>query len=86
MALVKAPSLGIERFADDRNQENWSKASPQDRDGIIRLVYQQVLGQQYVMQNERLFGAESLFRNGYLTVQEFVRTLARSCLYRARFF
>ncbi|WP_216923048.1 phycobilisome rod-core linker polypeptide [Synechococcus sp. CCAP 1479/9] len=86
MALVQAPSLGIERFADDRNKENWSKASQQDRDGIIRLVYQQVLGQQYVMQNERLVGAESLFRNGYLTVQEFVRTLARSGLYRSRFF
>ncbi|MEA5391870.1 phycobilisome rod-core linker polypeptide [Cyanobium gracile UHCC 0139] len=86
MALVQAPSLGIERFADDRNKENWSKASQQDRDAIIRLVYQQVLGQQYVMQSERLAGAESLFRNGYLTVQEFVRTLARSGLYRSRFF
>ena len=51
---------------------------PQDRDATIRQVYQQVLGQQYVMQNERLAGAESLFRNGYLTVREFVRTLAKS--------
>ena len=86
MALVQAPSLGIERFADDRNKENWSTASPQDRDAIIRLVYQQVLGQQYVMRSERLAGAESLFRNGYLTVREFVRTLAKSGLYRSRFF
>ncbi len=86
MALVQAPSLGIERFADDRNKENWSKASQQDRDGIIRLVYQQVLGQQYVMQSERLTGAESLFRTGSLNVREFVRTLAKSGLYRSRFF
>ncbi len=86
MALLQAPSLGIERFADDRNRENWSTASPQDRDATIRQVYQQVLGQQYVMQNERLAGAESLFRNGYLTVREFVRTLAKSGLYRSRFF
>jgi hypothetical protein len=86
MALVQAPSLGIERYADDRNKENWSKASQQDRDGIIRVVYQQVLGQQYVMQNERLTGAESLFRTGSLNVREFVRTLAKSGLYRSRFF
>ncbi len=86
MTLVQAPSLGIDRFAADRNKENWSSASAQDRDSIIRAVYQQVLGQQYVMENERLSGAESLFRNGDLNVREFVRSLAKSGLYRARFF
>jgi hypothetical protein len=49
-------------------------------------VYRQVLGYQYVMESERLSGAESLFRNGYLSVREFVRTVAKSGLYRAKFF
>ena len=86
MSLVNAPYLGIERFANDRNKENWSNASEEDKRTIIRAVYQQVLGHQYVMASERLDGAESLFRNGYLSVRELVRTVAKSGLYRARFF
>jgi hypothetical protein len=86
MTLVNAPYLGIERFAVNRNKENWSTGSDQDKSAIIRAVYQQVLGGQYVMENERLSGAESLFRNGYLSVREFVRAIARSGLYRERFF
>jgi len=86
MTLVNAPYLGIERFANDRNKENWSNASGQDKSVIIRAVYRQVLGHQYVMDSERLDGAESLFRNGYLSVRELVRMVAKSGLYRARFF
>ncbi len=86
MTLVNAPYLGIERFANDRNKENWSNASDSDKAILIRAVYQQVLGHQYVMESERLSGAESLFRNGYLSVREFVRTVAKSGLYRKRFF
>ncbi len=86
MTLVNAPYLGIQRFANDRNKENWSNASDQDKSTIIRGVYQQVLGHQYVMASERLDGAESLFRNGYLSVRELVRMVAKSGLYRSRFF
>lgn len=86
MTLVNAPYLGIERFANDRNKENWSNASDQDKSTIIRTVYQQVLGRQYVMESERLEGAESLFRNGYLSVRELVRMVAKSGLYREKFF
>jgi phycoerythrin-associated linker protein len=86
MTLVNAPYLGIERFANDRNKENWSNASDQDKTTIIRTVYQQVLGRQYIMESERLEGAESLFRNGYLSVREFVRAVAKSGLYREKFF
>jgi hypothetical protein len=86
MTLVNAPYLGIERFSNDRNKENWSNASDQDKTTIIRVVYQQVLGRQYVMESERLTGAESLFRNGYLSVRELVRMVAKSGLYRAKFF
>lgn len=86
MTLVNAPYLGIDRFANDRNKENWSNASDADKTTLIRAVYQQVLGHQYVMESERLSGAESLFRNGYLSVRELVRTIAKSGLYRKRFF
>jgi phycoerythrin-associated linker protein len=49
-------------------------------------VYQQVLGNQYVMASERLEGPESLFKRGYLSVREFVRQVAKSGLYRSKFF
>jgi phycoerythrin-associated linker protein len=86
MTLVNAPYLGIERFANNRNKENWSIASDQDKSTIIRAVYQQVLGNQYVMKSERLEGVESLFKNGYLSVRELVRMVAKSGQYRSRFF
>jgi len=86
MALVNAPYLGHERFNNERNKEHWSQASDDDKNTILRAVYQQVLGHQYVMKSERLDGAESLFKNGYLSVRELVRTMAKSGLYRSRFF
>jgi len=86
MTLVNAPYLGIERFAGDRNKENWAVSSQEDKTTLIRAVYKQVLGNQYVMESERLSQAESLFKNNYLSVREFVRTVAKSGLYRSKFF
>ena len=86
MTLVQAPALGIERFSTGERKEHRRNGSTDDQNAIIRAVYQQVLGGQYLMSNERLEGAESLFRNGYLNVREFVRTVAKSALYRGRFF
>lgn len=86
MTLVNAAYLGIERFANERNNENWSNGTAQDKATIVRAVYRQVLGYQYVMESERLAGAESLFNNGYLSVRELVRTVAKSGLYREKFF
>ncbi|MEB3322903.1 MAG: phycobilisome rod-core linker polypeptide [Synechococcaceae cyanobacterium] len=86
MTLANAAYLGIERFTNDRNRENWTTSSDNDKAALIRSVYQQVLGGQYVMESERLEGPESLFRRGYLSVREFVRQVAKSSLYRDRFF
>jgi len=86
MALLQASYLGIERFANDRDRESWQVAAEDDRETIIRAVYRQVLGQQHLMESERLSGAESLFRNNYLSVRELARTVAKSGLYRKRFF
>lgn len=60
--------------------------SDADVDIVIRAVYRQVLGNAYVMDSERLTGAESRLKQGDLSVREFVRRLAKSELYRSRFF
>jgi phycoerythrin-associated linker protein len=86
MTLANAAYLGIERFANDRNKENWSNATESDKAVLIRAVYRQVLGNQYVMASERLEGPESLFKRGYLSVREFVRQVAKSGLYKQKFF
>ena len=86
MTLANAAYLGIERFSLNRNRENWSNATENDKDVLIRAVYRQVLGNQYVMTSERLQGPESLFKRGYLSMREFVRQVAKSGLYRAKFF
>jgi phycoerythrin-associated linker protein len=86
MTLANAAYLGIERFASDRNRENWSNGSERDKATLIRAAYQQVFGYQYILDSDRLAGPESLFRRGYLSVREFVRQLAKSGLYRQRFF
>ncbi|MBW4616332.1 MAG: phycobilisome linker polypeptide [Desmonostoc vinosum HA7617-LM4] len=53
---------------------------------IIRAAYRQVLGNVHVMDSQRLTSAESLLRNGDITVKGFVRAIAQSDLYRSLFF
>ena len=53
---------------------------------VIRAVYRQVLGNAYVMDSERLVGPESQLKGGEISVREFVRQVAKSELYRSRFF
>jgi phycoerythrin-associated linker protein len=61
-------------------------ASADDKATIIRGVYKQVLGNPHVMESERLVSAESQFCDGALSVREFVRAVAKSDFYRARYF
>lgn len=58
----------------------------QDFEIIIRQAYKQVLGNAYLLEGETLETAESLFRNGDLTVRGFVRAIGQSELYRSLFF
>lgn len=60
--------------------------SDADADIVIRAIYRQVLGNAHVMDSERLTVAESQLKQGDLSVREFVRRLAKSELYRSRFF
>jgi phycoerythrin-associated linker protein len=61
-------------------------SSLDDIDIAIRAVYKQVLGNPHIMENERLVTAESQLKNGGITVRDFVRAVAKSDLYRDRYF
>jgi phycocyanin-associated rod linker protein len=61
---------------------NWSA---NDAKAIIHAIYRHVLGNDHLMASERLTAMESLLNNGQLTVREFIRALAKSELYKAKF-
>lgn len=61
-------------------------ASEDDLQVVIRAVYRQVLGNVHVFDDQRLISAESLLRNGDISVAGFVRAVALSDLYRSLFF
>jgi phycocyanin-associated rod linker protein len=62
---------------------NWTA---DDAEVVIRAVYRQLLGNDYLMKSERLVGAESLLKNGYISLRDFVRAVAKSELYKEKFF
>ncbi|UBF25950.1 phycobilisome rod-core linker polypeptide [Kovacikia minuta CCNUW1] len=64
----------------------WQHHSEAEIEIVIRAAYRQVLGNTYVMESERLTVAESQLKRGEGSVREFVRQLAKSDLYRTRFF
>jgi hypothetical protein len=84
-SLVKAAQLGLSAFTETSPIELWNGASEAEIEQVIQAVYRQVLGNTYVMENERLSSPESQLRNGEITVREFVRIVALSDLYRTRF-
>jgi phycoerythrin-associated linker protein len=88
MPFGPASLLGVERFSIE--SEAPLELIPGDDDSkkeqIIRSVYKQVLGNAYVMESERQVVAESQFKLGEISVREFVRQIAKSELYRGRFF
>lgn len=63
-------------------RSNWTEADVQ---AVIQAVYRQVLGNEHLMQREHLTSAESLLRQGEITVRDFVRAIALSELYRTKF-
>lgn len=61
-------------------------ASEEDLQIVIRAVYKQVLGNAHVLESQCLTSAESMLRNGEITVRGFVRAVATSDFYKARCF
>jgi len=62
------------------------EATEEDLQAVIRAVYRQVLGNQHVLESDRLVNAESMLRNGDISVRNFVRMVAKSALYSSLFF
>lgn len=87
MAITVAASrLGTSAFSNASPVELRPDWSQDDAQAVIRAVYRQVLGNDHIMASDRLTGAESLLSNGSLSVREFVRTVAKSELYKNKFF
>ncbi|MGG6296961.1 phycobilisome rod-core linker polypeptide [Leptolyngbya sp. AN02str] len=87
MAGVKESGrLGISAFGDREPVELRANWTEDDVNAAIWAAYRQVLGNEHVMQSERLTSAESLLRQGQITVRDFVRAIAQSELYRKKFF
>jgi phycocyanin-associated rod linker protein len=61
-------------------------ATTSDIETVILAVYQQVLGNPHLLKSDRLVIAESLLRDRKISVQEFVRQVAKSDLYKQKFF
>lgn len=86
MAFGPSSRLGVSLFEETPPVEWLPGSSSEDLETIIKAVYRQVLGNAYVMESERLAVPESQFKRGEISVREFVRRVAKSDLYRSRFF
>jgi len=87
MAITTAASrLGTSAFTNAAPVELRPTATDDDVTQVINAVYRQLLGNDYLMKSERLTSLESLLRNRQITVQNFVRAVAKSELYKNKFF
>ncbi len=86
MPFGPASRLGVSLFDETPPMEWVPGRSGEEAESLIRAVYRQVLGNAYVMESERLAVPESQFKMGEMSVREFVRAVAKSALYRDRFF
>ncbi|AFZ00583.1 phycobilisome linker polypeptide [Calothrix sp. PCC 6303] len=86
MAFGPSSRLGVSLFDETPPVECISGSSPEELEIVIKAVYRQILGNAYVMESERLTVIESQFKLGEISVREFVRRVAKSDLYRSRFF
>jgi phycocyanin-associated rod linker protein len=84
--LAAAGRLGISAFDASSRVELRPDWTEDEVKAVIRAVYRQVLGNDYIMKAERLTSAESLLRQGNFTVRDFVRAVAKSDLYKNKFF
>ncbi len=73
-------------ITDVKPVELRNNSSEEDLQVVIRSVYKQVLGNQHLLEGDRLNSAEYLLRDGDLTVRCFVRMVGQSALYRSLFF
>lgn len=86
MAITaESARLGTAPFSEQNPVELRFNDSPSAAQAAIYAAYRQVLGNDYLMQSERLVELESLLTSGALTVRDFVRAVAKSELYKVKF-
>ncbi|MEL6397911.1 MAG: phycobilisome linker polypeptide [Cyanobacteria bacterium J06626_4] len=85
-STMSATQLGFEPFVEASPTELRSHATDDDIQAAIWATYRQVLGNDHVMQAERLTSAESMLTHGHIKVRDFVRAVALSELYKQKFF
>ncbi|MFQ3617158.1 MAG: phycobilisome rod-core linker polypeptide [Cyanobacteriota bacterium] len=85
-SLVAADRLGIAAFSPSDRVELRPSWTEDDVQAVIWAAYRQVLGNDHLMASERLTSAESLLRQGQISVRDFVRAIAQSELYKEKFF
>jgi phycocyanin-associated rod linker protein len=81
-----AARLGTSAFSDAAPIELRPNATSGEIEAVILATYKQVLGNPHLLKSDRLVIAESLLRDRKITVQEFVRQVAKSDLYKQKFF
>lgn len=64
-------------------RQNWTE---DDLQLVFRAAYEQIFGRQGVYASAKFNSAESLLRNGKISVQQFVEILAKSEFYKECFF
>ncbi len=84
-SLQEARKFGIKPFDEVEKVELWPKWTRDEVRGVISAAYRQVLGNEYLMQSDRLVSDESLLVQGSISVRDFVRAIANSELYRTKF-
>jgi phycocyanin-associated rod linker protein len=80
-----AARLGVSAYKDSSPIELRPNWTPENAEIVIKAVYRHVLGNDYIMAAERLTALESLLKNGQIGVRDFVRTVAKSELYKTKF-
>lgn len=83
---ASASPLGFEALAQITPTELRTNPSEADLQAVIGVAYRQIFGQDHIMDSERLVSAESLLKQGHISVRDFVRALVLSDLYKQKFF
>lgn len=85
MTTLVESRLGLDGVLDEKVElrQNWTEDELQK---VFRAAYQQVFGRQGVYISGEFKSAESLLRQGKITVRDFVRNLAKSDFYKECFF
>ena len=86
VGLLEGGRLGIRAFEETKPVELRPNYTEADVQTVIVAAYRQVMGNEHLMSRERLTSAESLLRQGQITVRDFVRAIALSEVYRTKFF